>query len=474
MSQSHYGSDMDRPAYAAGSVKRARERAQAGLAPAPRRPRQPMIPEENPEGYLSPPPRPRMPPAQPPPPLPSPGDSRAPKSRPIISRPTQAPHWPLPPGSPLRPGGQDAYRPPQGQPSAAPPRPARPSRIPSIVDQSRPQQPTPMFFTPDVDSDEEAEFMQAQGASVPATPSSRLTSSSVGTIPEFPVADNVTHPVPPPPASLFPQKKSANLGPPPSSRRGATSFYSNASYVSPIPEESLRSRGSYASSAAIPGSWKTQSPEATSPFRGSAFYDDSVTEKSRDSFMDGEDSGDESKLVRSASIGKKGKPSLVDTRPSAATASRPLAKPIQRPFDGGTGFIDGSSGSSNNGLDTKAAASPADGRSRNLEVPMGSSEDLEANNIGTSPRPSLSGRRSGLKLPPKLDINAVREMEARGSITSLPDLIKRATRLAAMMERGKRPASRFDLNDFPDEKGGMRGNDDSGKMAWYSIFGSRD
>jgi len=54
-----------------------------------------------------------------------------------------------------------------------------------------------------------------------------------------------------------------------------------------------------------------------------------------------------------------------------------------------------------------------------------------------------------MRRPPKLDIDAVRAAEARGSMTSLPDLIKRATRLAAMIEKGKRPASRFDnLNDL--------------------------
>ncbi|KAL2883930.1 hypothetical protein SGCOL_000566 [Colletotrichum sp. CLE4] len=45
-------------------------------------------------------------------------------------------------------------------------------------------------------------------------------------------------------------------------------------------------------------------------------------------------------------------------------------------------------------------------------------------------------------------------MESRGSMTSLPDLIKRATRLAALIDRGRRPASRFEMDDgtWPDEK----------------------
>jgi hypothetical protein len=88
-----------------------------------------------------------------------------------------------------------------------------------------------------------------------------------------------------------------------------------------------------------------------------------------------------------------------------------------------------------------------------------------------TPSPKPPSRLSGLKRPPKLDIDAVREMEARGSITSLPDLIRRATRLAAMMDRGKRPASRFDnLNDFLDEPSGSRDGEKDGTRKCYSLL----
>lgn len=49
--------------------------------------------------------------------------------------------------------------------------------------------------------------------------------------------------------------------------------------------------------------------------------------------------------------------------------------------------------------------------------------------------------------PPKLDIDAVRDAEARGSLTSLPDLIRRATKLAGNLDRGK-TASRLGMNFF--------------------------
>ncbi|KAK4543373.1 hypothetical protein LTR36_005516 [Oleoguttula mirabilis] len=55
--------------------------------------------------------------------------------------------------------------------------------------------------------------------------------------------------------------------------------------------------------------------------------------------------------------------------------------------------------------------------------------------------------RAGKRRPPRLQIDAVREAEARGSLTSLPDLIKRATRLASNLDRGK-TASRLGMNWF--------------------------
>jgi hypothetical protein len=47
----------------------------------------------------------------------------------------------------------------------------------------------------------------------------------------------------------------------------------------------------------------------------------------------------------------------------------------------------------------------------------------------------------------KLDIDAVRDAEARGSLTSLSDLIRRATRLASNLDRG-RTASRMGMSFF--------------------------
>ncbi|KAG9255451.1 uncharacterized protein F5Z01DRAFT_54839 [Emericellopsis atlantica] len=522
MSQSQNGWNMDRPR--AGSVKRARERAQAtAQGKAPRRPPPPpssatptmpaAMPLEDgassPRGYLSPPPRRHMPPPSQPPPtmqLPPapPSRARVPpgfEGKSGISRPTQAPHWPLPPGSPLTPVNNKSssnnnnnyeneyFQPRQpdrpvqapSRPLQAPPRPARPSRIPSMVDKTGPQTPTPVFRNPQQASDARDMMEQGLSSSVPATPAtpvSRLTTSSVGSIPEFPTPGASQGP--PTQQMPMPPRRSVNLGPPPAGRRGPSSYYSNATFVSPIPEESTRSHGSYASSAAMPGVWNPASPLTPTAYAQGytdSYYDDSVTDRSRDS--QGDEFGDESKLVRSASVGKKGKAALVDNKPgasttgaateaaSAAAPTRPLAQPVQ-PFANGTGYIEDSTSSETirTAAQRNKEAQPTVEEEPQLLMPVAynATPALPGPSASPSPAPerSWSRRISAIKRPPNLDIDAVRAAEARGSITSLPDLIKRATRLAAMIERGKRPASRFEnFNDYLDKPHGGDGDGDS-------------
>ncbi|SPJ70858.1 uncharacterized protein FTOL_00586 [Fusarium torulosum] len=372
-----------------------------------------------------------------------------------ISRPQQVPQWPLP-GPPMAAMNQpdpEPYRPPPGRPTQAPQRPPRPSQVPSMLDQSRLQEPTPVFLSPEPDDYQ---------SYVPPSPSSRMTTSSLGSLPDFPEPNQSTAQASNRRSvSLNPPRASANLGPPPSSRRGVSSFYSHASFVSPIPEESLNSRshGSYASSAAMPDSWRANS-RAVSP----SYYDETDSEKSQDSADD--EFRDESRLVRSASIGKRGKPSLVTTKSVIMDPShRPAPSPVQ-PFDSGTGYVDASTNSSN--TLPLANATPAYNPHDSLspDAILGAFAAASATNLSEPPAPAPTpspqpySRLSAIRRPPKLDIEAVRKAEERGSITSLPDLIRRATRLATMIDHGKRPGSRFDnLNDFFDEKGQMRGGD---------------
>lgn len=359
------------------------------------------------------------------------------------------------------------------------------------------------------------EDIRSPDVTSPMTQLSRpSTISSVGTIPDFPI------PVPPP-TLPGPPRRSGNLGPPPSSRRGASSYYSQASFVSPIPEESPRTiptHLSYASSAAIPSSWGSESPGYQYDEDDHRSYENGLIEEGRESRESNGDDSDDRGLIRSASLGKRAKPSMITTRssekldptrpaatpqqsqqmqaprsklermgvldsagpgPKVATATAVMAsrmKDGQRqtvwptvgnadsPLASGTGLIDNSSSSSSTSVPTIGRAVTADEVATSHPTDSNSNVNpiLGAYNAASSlqpgdatptrtPSPGFS-RLSAIRRPPRLDIDAVRDAEARGSLTSLPDLIRRATRLAAMMDRGKRPGSRLnDLSDFPSD-----------------------
>jgi len=65
--------------------------------------------------------------------------------------------------------------------------------------------------------------------------------------------------------------------------------------------------------------------------------------------------------------------------------------------------------------------------------------------------PTMSAKRPGGRKPSHLDMAAVRDAETRGSLSSLSDLIRRATKLASNLDRG-RTASRADLAADPEHK----------------------
>ncbi|KAK0729737.1 hypothetical protein B0H67DRAFT_6761 [Lasiosphaeris hirsuta] len=444
------GRDMDRPP-PAGSVRRARERALAGLQredvvlpraipvnmdeePQIARPSMPRAMGQNtgPQRLQRPPPPPGL-------------QTRDGQIGVAISRPTPVPQWPL--AAPSN-SNIDPYQPPPGR-SQPPQRPPRPSRVPSILDSSKVQDMTPVFqYRPQSGRDSAGQELLA----VPETPSNlsrASTLSSAGSIPDFPLPAQL------PPG---PPRRSVNLGPPPSARRGASSFYSNASYVSPIPEESPRSRShaSFASSAAMPESWGEQSP-GPSPNYPDAYYDDIIAEES----AYGDDDEEESRLVRSASVGKRAKPTLVSATVPGLPDSRPGPTPVQNePFKDGTGYVENSSSASTLPTLPKAVAG---GPSITPDAMLNAYSSASATDLSDSsarptpsPQPPPGGRPysrlSAIRRPPRLDIDAVKKAESRGSLTSLPDLIRRATRLAASLEKGRRPASRFDDFDEYDER----------------------
>ncbi|KAL2122043.1 hypothetical protein VTJ04DRAFT_2498 [Mycothermus thermophilus] len=416
-----------------GSVKRARERAAAGL------PRPPLPPDEP---QIARPSAPRQPgvapssslPRGPRQPLPFPLQTKDGQPSVPISRPTPAPQWPLPAGPiPV------AAQPPMAT-GPAPPRPQRPSRVPSILDASRVQEQTPSVFPYRSARDSNEPDMYASPTAGESRPS---TLSSLGSIPDFPIPMQL---------QSGPPRRSVTLGPPPSARRGASSFYSNASFVSPIPEESprTRSRTSIASSAAMPDNWGTPSPGPSPDFPDN----DMIPEES----AYGDDDVEEMKLVRSASVGKRAKSTLV-TNTAAPPLPADAADRRKEPFQGGTGYVDESSGSDEQGRNATGDSATPDGMvtaydSASSEDPTNANQTQRTAAAAVPPPPAATGwrssrRLSALRRPPRLDIDAVRAAESRGSLTSLPDLIRRATRLAASLEKGRRPASTFEQDDFP-------------------------
>lgn len=448
------------------------------------------------------------------------------------SRPTQQPRRPQQPMSSRQggSGGQGFPIPPVPRaPSNSsngsrgpPPRPLRQNYVPSNLDSSDVQevQQNPNFsyrlnsqpVRPQQGYSQQSEDDRERilPANRPSVSSSRsifigfdpsnspaTTTSSLGVIPNFPSV--------PPPIPSGPNRKSSGTGPPPSARRGTSSYYSQQTLmVSPIPEESLGSsdrHGSYASSAAIPENWGSGPME---------FYN-------RDDFLGYSDEyesrmpieneiEEERGLVRQASLGRKSKPVITEIRSSKsidqggskssssgessktgrsagavgvarANSRSPATKssPTLNPVAGGSvsslpSVFPGPQAQS------PASSSSSDSPIIQPPVPYGASEymneifsfprrasqsgalkqESEGSSASSSPWestptsikvPAATGRLAGRRIPPRLNMDAVREAEARGSLTSLPDLIRRATKLAAVLETGR-----------PDSRWGMRGS----------------
>ena len=290
--------------------------------------------------------------------------------------------------------------------------------------------------------------------------------------------------------------RKAQLTPPSTGRRGGSPLYSPERSFSPILEESLDSgsqrRISVASSRVVPESWGShpddynfdrikEKIEDEEDFRNSAGSPDSTASMHDDT----------SGLVRQASLGKKMRPSLTSIRNSsdhptankkkeaiglgtitagvAAGALGPSREknispalsnaPSKDTSGNRTIILDSSSSGSRSssresGKGSSTLVEPI-GRSRS---PLASATDRSARQPGSylaginrtiSKGPSVSDKVPSNRRPPHLDMEVVRDSESRGSITSLPDLIRRATRLAANLDRG-RTASRNGMLDVTD------------------------
>lgn len=387
----------------------------------------------------------------------------------MISRPTPVAKWPL------QAAGNDVALTSDDLAWArgpAPQRPARPSVVPSILDSSKVQEYAPSMPCQTNDGQEEEPLTPDTGTfSAPGRP---LTASSCGTVSDFLLPDSQTSQQPS-------SRKSSHLGPPPSARRGDTSFYSIGSNVSPIPEESPqpspRVVNSFASSKVIPSSWGS-APRGSEIVRmyenmpDNTFYQYDRTPSPQD---------EEVTLVRQASLGKRGKPLLrtlskCDSEPGNAStktpaqspmAAQPPRNPVPVPANMNTAALKPS------GLrkEVEVPQHPLHGRSYSFSSDS-SLDDLEKPPIPMMAHPTLkelemedtNNFNQRKRRPPRLDLDAVRDAEARGSLTSLPELIRRATRLAGNLDRGK-TASRFGMLDMLNAGGDGRPRRQSGSIS---------
>lgn len=491
----------------AGSVKRARERAAAGLPP--ERPQ--MLPYPTPLSVKAPPKRSPQQGTSPTdraryPQYPTHGnrqDQGSSGSVPLASsRPRKDPV------SPISPQGYTQTSPVQERSvgrGPPPQRPPRPNFVPPMLQSSgyRDNQPPPLQYRKPQAQNQPARnywedsYLDSSSSSRPLTTSttSTGTGSSAGSIPDFPSTPAIP-PMPPMPTFQPPPRR--NLGPPPSARKGGSSYYSQTSFVPPIPEEMSESHSSYASSTVIPESWGDGPPEyymgvgineeeeeedvpGGNSGRGSSAgdHDDAsgLVRKGanpRITSLDTVESGDESdrgsrsmqELDWQARQDERWRPDFAgnaDTDPIGRHNFRGNAR--LHPYSGyesDATFLDSPTGESpmpralkTSNLPTSNAyfgtpsstGSPVDPRVDQILGHLEKGGALASSGTDSPSAASMTGK--GTKRPPNLNLKATKE--GRDSATSLPELIRRATKLASNLDRGK-TASRLGMLDMLNAK----------------------
>ena len=494
----------------AGSVKRARERAAAGLPPdRPQMPPYPTplsvktSPRRSPQQGTSPTERVQYPRS------PSHGSRHgqgSPGSVPLASsRPLKGPASPVSPQDNTHMGPIQERNLARGPP---PRRPPRPNVVPPMLQSIgyTDNEPLPLQYRKPQAQEQpprnywEDSYLDPSSSSRPLTSSttSARAGSSTGSIPDFSFTPTVPL-MPPMPTHQPPPRR--NLGPPPSARKGGSSYYSQTSFVPPIPEEMSETHSSYASSTVMPESWVDGPPE----YYMGAGIDEEEEEEEEDA--PGSNSGrgssagdhdDASGLVRkggnpritsldpveSGDESDRGSPSTQeldwqarqDERWRPGLAGTADTDPIGRhnfrgntrlhPYSGyesDATFLDSPTGDSPMPRSLKTNNLPTSnahfGTPYSPDSPIDSTVDqilghLEkggalASSGTASPSTATSIVGKGTKRPPNLNLKATKE--SRDSATSLPELIRRATKLASNLDRG-RTASRIGVLDMLNAK----------------------
>ncbi|RAL10578.1 uncharacterized protein BO97DRAFT_471624 [Aspergillus homomorphus CBS 101889] len=261
-------------------------------------------------------------------------------------------------------------------------------------------------------------------------------------------------------SSAYPLKKAGGLAPTiPAARPGEN----RGSSVSPIPEElpdsPTISRELSAPTRPYPPSWC--SGPAESVILGTYLDGDSEDSGSQHSVQAAAPA-----LLRQASIGTRGKPALrtiqksstnspvpvltktpVSARPATAktTTTEAVLKEIAVGRERNDSISTVSSGSTHFGTEKAPIMLDLSAEHPAVARPLNNSATMHKETGGLpKAAPAMSEKRPTGRRPPRLNMTAVRDAEARGSLTSLPDLIRRATKLASNLEHG-RTASRNDL-----------------------------
>ena len=382
---------------------------------------------------------------------------------------------PLNPVWPLGGGGNNFAQPKQR--GAPPQRPPRPNYVPPLVADNHRQEPITIYNQIQEPNRNPIQPQQARywepnyiipGPLTPATPSSRDSAgSSVGSIPDFPVPTipaQTPQPIP---------RRNTNIGPPPTQRRGPSSYYSQGSFVAPIPEEGIEtSQHQTASRRAqiVSDDWQDDGP-------------DFLVDRDSTISAPGEHLVEPVGLVRNASMGRQYKPSLTTIRPTGQTLHQqkghaaPQLTVVDRSHLAAehTVFVE-----SVDSDDEQASLHDGDGMEGTafLQTPSPDSDtqeeallrEKEILVLPSNPRPPrLAQRNSRLQhseagaekdgivnTMPELTPNDFwkpaafdfrEEASSRASITSLTDLLRRATRVRTNLEKG-RTASRLGLRDF--------------------------
>ena len=292
-------------------------------------------------------------------------------------------------------------------------------------------------------------------------------------------------------------RRAPSLGPPPSVRKGAASYYPQSTFVAPILEEISEARSSYASSHVMPSSWGDGPPDYYKGDGPGASYEPPPKSASTNRTASRVGDDNESTSLVGQMITRKGsrRKKTADGRqfvnedaqseaepepaypPRNASRAHPRALTPASKASATTVEMEDTSFNANRGDEGGTFLCPPSPYTSPMLSPISTDSDARfMTSYSGSPNPedprvsqilgnlekgtTLNTPRNvspltlidsvtsdkGPRRPPRLNLSAVREGDTRASQTSLPELIRRATRLASNLDRA-RTHSRVGLMD---------------------------